>query len=150
MPNVLRIAVVDPNDSTRERLKTALLGLETVWLEAECSRYAFFVDVIEQTKPDIGFIAMDSDPQRAVKLTSDGATVLVVGAKNLVEVRKVKLGTMQGDKWAILDGLKPGERVIVDGQQKAVPGQPVRIAKPRPAGVPPSAARPATRPAVAG
>ena len=89
-------------------------------------------------------------PQRAVKLTSDGATVLVVDAKDLVEVRKVKLGTMQGDQWAILEGLKPGERVIVDGQQKAMPGQPVRIAQPRPAGVPPSAARPATRPAVAG
>src|SRR5687768_10602326 len=68
MANVLRIAVVDPNDATRENLKTVLLGLETVWLEAECSRYAFFVDVVEQTKPDIGFIAMDSDPQRAVKL----------------------------------------------------------------------------------
>jgi pilus assembly protein CpaE len=68
MPNVLRIAVVDPNDATRENLKSVLLGLETVWLEAECSRYPFFVDVVEQTKPDIGFIAMDSDPQRAVKL----------------------------------------------------------------------------------
>jgi pilus assembly protein CpaE len=68
MANVLRIAVVDPNDATRENLKSVLLGLETVWLEAECSRYAFFVDVMEQTKPDIGFIAMDSDPQRAVKL----------------------------------------------------------------------------------
>jgi membrane fusion protein (multidrug efflux system) len=89
-------------------------------------------------------------PQRAVKLTADGATVLVVGAKDVVEVRKVKLGTMQGDQWAILEGLKPGERVIVDGQQKAMPGQPVRIAKPRPAGVAPSAARPATRPAAAG
>jgi pilus assembly protein CpaE len=71
MANVLRIAVVDPNDSTRERLKTVLLGLDTVWLEAECSRYAFFVDVIEQTKPDIGFIAMDSDPPRAIKLISE-------------------------------------------------------------------------------
>lgn len=89
-------------------------------------------------------------PQRAVKLTSDGATVLVVGAKNLIEMRKVKLGAMQGDQWAIVEGLKPGERVVIDGQQKAMPGQPVRIAKPRPAGVPPSAARPATRPATAG
>ncbi len=49
MPNVLRIAVVDPNDSNRERLKTVLLGMDTVWLEAECSRYAFFVHVVEQT-----------------------------------------------------------------------------------------------------
>ena len=48
-----------------------LLGMETVWLEAECSRYAFFVDVVEQTKPDIGFIAMDGDPQRAVKLIQE-------------------------------------------------------------------------------
>ena len=68
MANVLRIAIVDPNDATRENLKMVLLGLETVWLEAECSRYAFFVDVVEQTKPDIGLIAMDGDPQRAVKL----------------------------------------------------------------------------------
>ncbi len=83
MPNVLRIAVVDPNDATRENLKSVLLGLETVWLEAECSRYAFFVDVVEQTKPDIAFIAMDSDPQRAVKLIHEtlqkapGCSVLV-------------------------------------------------------------------------
>jgi pilus assembly protein CpaE len=86
MPNVLRIAVVDPNDSTRERLKTVLLGLETVWLEAECSRYAFFVDVVEQTKPDIGFIAMDSDPARATKLITEtlqkapGCSILVSSA----------------------------------------------------------------------
>lgn len=71
MANVLRIAIVDPNDATRENLKSVLLGLETVWLEAECSRYAFFVDVVEQTKPDIGFIAMDSEPQRAVKLIQE-------------------------------------------------------------------------------
>lgn len=71
MANVLRIAVVDPNDSTREDLKTVLLGMNTVWLEAECSRYDFFADVVEQTKPDIGFIAMDSDPARATKLVAE-------------------------------------------------------------------------------
>src|SRR3954466_15491055 len=54
MPNVLRIAVVDPKDSTRESLKSMLLGLDTVWLEAECSRYEFFGDVIAQTNPDVG------------------------------------------------------------------------------------------------
>jgi pilus assembly protein CpaE len=71
MANVLRIAVVDPNDASRENLKNVLVGLESVWLEAECSRYAFFVDVVEQTKPDIAFIAMDSDPQRAIKLIGE-------------------------------------------------------------------------------
>ncbi len=71
MSNVLRLAIVDPNDSTREALKTSLLGLETVWLEAECSRYAFFKDVLEQTNPDVGFIAMDGDPDRAVELVEE-------------------------------------------------------------------------------
>ena len=71
MASVQRIAVVDPNDSTREQLKTVLLGMNTVWLEAECSRYDFFADVIEQTKPDVGLIAMDSDPERATELVSE-------------------------------------------------------------------------------
>ena len=62
MANVLRIAVVDPNDATRDSLKAIILGLDSVWLEAECSRYEFFADVVEQTKPDIGLVAMDSDP----------------------------------------------------------------------------------------
>src|SRR3954452_18590329 len=68
MPNVLRIAVVDPKDSTRESLKTMLLGLDTVWLEAECSRYEFFGDVVGQTNPDVGFVALDSNPDKALDL----------------------------------------------------------------------------------
>ncbi|MAT69291.1 MAG: pilus assembly protein CpaE [Planctomycetaceae bacterium] len=70
MANVLRIAVVEPDDSNRENLKAVLLGLETVWLEAECSRYEFFVDVVEQTKPEISLIGMDADPAQAVSLIS--------------------------------------------------------------------------------
>ena len=73
MSNVLRIAIVDPNDTTRESLKTVLLGLDTVWLEAECSRYEFFADVVEQTKPDIGLIALDSDSEKATALIADVA-----------------------------------------------------------------------------
>jgi pilus assembly protein CpaE len=68
MPNVLRIAVVDPKDSSREALKSMLLGLDTVWLEAECSRYEFFGDVVGQTNPDVGFIALDGDPEKALDL----------------------------------------------------------------------------------
>jgi pilus assembly protein CpaE len=45
-----------------------LLGMEVVWLEAECSRYEFFADVIGQTKPDIGLISIDSNPEKALKL----------------------------------------------------------------------------------
>ena len=71
MASVLRIAVVDPNDATRENLKSVLLGLDMVWLEAECSRYEFFGDVVEQTKPDIGLVAMDTDPDKATQLVTD-------------------------------------------------------------------------------
>lgn len=73
MANVLRIAVVDPNDATRDNLKSILLGLDSVWLEAECSRYEFFADVVEQTKPDIGLVAMDSDPEKASRLLTEVA-----------------------------------------------------------------------------
>ena len=67
-------------------------------------------------------------PQRAVKLSADAATVMILDAKNIVTIRPVKLGTMQQGQWAILDGLKPGERVIVDGLQKVQPGQLARVA----------------------
>lgn len=71
MSNVLRLAIVDPNDGARESLKATLMGLDTVWLEAECSRYAFFKDVLEQTTPDVAFISMDDDPDEAVRLVEE-------------------------------------------------------------------------------
>jgi pilus assembly protein CpaE len=71
MGNVLRIAVVDPNDATRDALKSTLLGLETVWLEAECSRYEFFSDVVAQTSPDAGLVALDGNPEKALALVSE-------------------------------------------------------------------------------
>ncbi len=70
MAGVLRIAIVDPKDATRESLKAMLLGLDAVWLEAECSRYEFFGDVIGQTNPDIGFVALDSNPDKALELVA--------------------------------------------------------------------------------
>lgn len=66
-------------------------------------------------------------PQRAVTLTPQGATVMVVGADDLATVRTVKVGDMQGGSWVILEGLAAGDRVIVDGLQKVQPGQPVRV-----------------------
>jgi pilus assembly protein CpaE len=68
MSNVLRLALVDPRDDSREKLKSMLLGMDMVWLEAECSRYEFFADVAAQTKPDIGVICMDSSPEKAISL----------------------------------------------------------------------------------
>ena len=68
MSNVLRTAIVDPNDQTRESLKSLLLGLDIVWLDAECSRYDFFADVVDQSKPDAAVISLDSNPDKALTL----------------------------------------------------------------------------------
>jgi membrane fusion protein (multidrug efflux system) len=65
-------------------------------------------------------------PQRAVTITPQGATVLVVGAKDVVESRPVTVGALQGGSWVIQSGLTAGERVVVDGLQKAAPGRPVK------------------------
>ena len=67
-------------------------------------------------------------PQRAVKLSSDAAVVMIVDAQNKAAIRPVKLGTMEQGQWAIVDGLRPGDKVIVDGLQKVQPGQAVRVA----------------------
>ena len=45
-----------------------LLGMDIVWLDAECSRYEFFADVVMQSKPDAAIISLDGGPDRAILL----------------------------------------------------------------------------------
>ncbi len=71
-------------------------------------------------------------PQRAVQLTPQGASVLVVGIDGMVESRAVTLGAQRGGDWTVLDGLAGGEQVIVDGVQRVQPGAPVRVATANP------------------
>src|SRR5437763_17194630 len=68
MSNVLRLAIVDPSDNSRTQLKNMLLGMDVLWIEAECSGYEFFADVIGQTKPDIGIVAIDSNAEKGLNL----------------------------------------------------------------------------------
>lgn len=68
MKNVTRLALVDPLDASRSSLKTLLLGIESVWLEAECSRYEFFADVVKQSQPDVALISLDANPQKGIEL----------------------------------------------------------------------------------
>ncbi|MBM3995885.1 MAG: response regulator [Planctomycetes bacterium] len=68
MKDVQRIAIVDPSDITREPLRNLLLGVESVWLEAECSRYEFFIDVARQSCPDAVVITLDADHHKALQL----------------------------------------------------------------------------------
>ena len=66
-------------------------------------------------------------PQQAVTRTNQGDTVMVVGEGGKPGPRPVKVGNAQNNQWVILDGLKEGDQVIVDGFQKMmVPGAPVK------------------------
>ncbi|MBC7416192.1 MAG: efflux RND transporter periplasmic adaptor subunit [Herminiimonas sp.] len=87
-------------------------------------------------------------PTQAVQRTTDGASVMVVGPDNKVAARPVKADTAQGNVWIVSAGLKPGDRVIVEGLQKAKPGATVKTVNW--AGVtPPAGTAPLAPPAVA-
>jgi len=64
-------------------------------------------------------------PKRAVQEIQGMKSVLVVGADNMVALRTIQPGETVGDLLVVRAGLKPGERVIVDGVQKARPGSKV-------------------------
>ncbi|HYD77005.1 efflux RND transporter periplasmic adaptor subunit [Ramlibacter sp.] len=65
-------------------------------------------------------------PQQAVTRSQQGDSVMVVGPDGKVAPRQVKVGGSQNGQWVILDGLKAGEQVMVDGFQKLQPGSPVK------------------------
>jgi len=77
-------------------------------------------------------------PQQAVTRSAQGDTVMVVGDDNKVTPRTIRIGSAKGNTWVVLDGLKTGEKVMVDGFQKLRPGATVK-----PVPWQPVAARPA-------
>jgi membrane fusion protein (multidrug efflux system) len=68
-------------------------------------------------------------PQRAVQQLQSLQTVYTVGRDNTVEVKPVTPGDRVGNSWIIDKGLEPGDRVIVEGQQKVRPGSKVVVQK---------------------
>jgi membrane fusion protein (multidrug efflux system) len=62
-------------------------------------------------------------PQSAVQLDQAGHYVMVVGADNKVEQRRITVGVEQGRDIVVTKGLKQGELIIVEGVQKVHPGQ---------------------------
>lgn len=66
-------------------------------------------------------------PQRGVTRNPAGdAVVMVVGGEEKVEPRVIKVLRTVGENWLVSEGLKAGDRVILEGLQKARPGTPVR------------------------
>jgi membrane fusion protein, multidrug efflux system len=66
-------------------------------------------------------------PQQGVARNQRGEpTALVVGQGNKVEMRALKVDRAIGDKWLVVDGVKAGDKVVVEGLQKTRPGMVVR------------------------
>jgi len=86
-------------------------------------------------------------PQRALIRNAQGASVLVVGDDGKVAALPVKAPQAIGDRWVVTEGLKGGEKVIVEGLQKVRPGAP---AKAVPFQNPQTAAAPASGAGAAG
>lgn len=57
-------------------------------------------------------------PQQAVTRTQQGDEVTVVDPDGKISKRKITISGSQNNKWVVLDGLKAGEQVVVDGFQK--------------------------------
>ena len=69
-------------------------------------------------------------PQRAVMQGPQGNFVWVVDAESKAQFRPVTVGPLTGDLWLIAEGLKDGERIVVDGGLKLAPGVPVKALSP--------------------
>ena len=66
-------------------------------------------------------------PQEAVNELQGSYQVAVVDQNNNVTIRPVKMGERIGAMWEVTDGLKPGDRVVVQGVQKVREGSPVTV-----------------------
>jgi pilus assembly protein CpaE len=102
MKEMQRIAIVDPSDATREPLRNQLLGLDSVWLEAECSRYEFFQEVIHQSQPDIAVVVLDTDSNKALQLIAQ------LSAEH--PALPVLAVTSKGDGQIVLQALRNGAK----------------------------------------
>ena len=81
-------------------------------------------------------------PQSAVIQSEQGNLVMTADAENKVAPRPVKTGEWFGKDWIVLDGLKAGDKVIVDNLMKLKPGAPV---DPHPPAPPANATKPAQK-----
>ena len=91
-------------------------------------------------------------PQRAVMESPKGKYAFIVNAESKAEIRPLEVGDWTGDGWIINGGLKPGDRVVVEGVMKLSlmgPGAPVKIAdgKGAPGGKPEAKDKKASAPA---
>ncbi len=100
-----RVAIVDPSEASRESLRTLLLGVDFVWLEAECARYEYFFDVIQQqeTMPDLAIVSLDADKAKALQMIGELS----------IEHPKLPILTISHDHQALLQSLQRGAKYFL-------------------------------------
>jgi pilus assembly protein CpaE len=98
-----RVAIVDPTESSRESLRTLLLGVDFVWLENECARYEYFSDVLQNAPPDLAIVTLDADKQKALQMI----------AQLSVEHPKLPILTISHDHQALLQSLQRGAKYFL-------------------------------------
>ncbi len=80
--------------------------------------------IVQEGEVDRAILA----PQQGVSRDPKGNPVaLIVDGSGKVEQRKITVDRAIGDKWLVSEGLKPGDRLIVEGIQKVRPGVSVRV-----------------------
>src|SRR5271154_2725467 len=95
---MLRIAIVDPVDVSRDPLRSLLLGVDFVFLEAESNRYEFFPDVIREAPPALLVVSLDADKPKALALIGQlvhefhDAPVLVISDDNQAILQALQRG----------------------------------------------------------
>lgn len=67
MTNLLRLVLVDPQDSSRDAIKAAVATIDSAWVVGECSRYEYLVDIVGQSQPEVAIIAVGTDPAAALR-----------------------------------------------------------------------------------
>ncbi|MCA3303410.1 MAG: efflux RND transporter periplasmic adaptor subunit, partial [Roseomonas sp.] len=95
--------------------------------------------VVETGDPEQAIVI----PQSALQIDQAGSFVLIVGAENKVEVKRVKTTRGLGGQLVVTEGLEIGQMVITEGAQRARPGAAVA---PQPAPNVPSGSMPGTAP----
>ncbi len=100
---MLRVAILDPNEASRDSLRTLLVSIDFVVLIGVASRYSYFSDVVREAHPELVIISLDADPQQALQTVS----------QLTAEYPLLPIVTVSRDHQALLQSLQCGARYFL-------------------------------------
>ena len=109
------------NTVRREKLAVTVFLISGVKLIGKIKGFDKYSVILEANKPQ----TVVTVPQQAVALDQTGPYLFVVDDKNVVHLRRIKAGIVRNGKLVVTDGLKDGEKVVIQGQQRIRDGMTV-------------------------